>query len=91
VPNTDWLISPSFNLTNTIYPLLSFWSRTAFNGEPLELKVSTNYVGGDPSLATWVDINGKFPGETSNIWTLSENINLSAFKAANVHFAFVYH
>ena len=91
VPNTDWLISPSLNLTNTIYPLLSFWSRTAFNGEPLELKVSTDYTGGDPSLATWIDINGKFPGETSNIWTLSENINLSAFKAANVHFAFVYH
>ena len=91
VPNTDWLISPSFNLTNTTFPLLSFWSRTQFNGEPLELKVSTDYAGGDPSLATWIDINGKFPGETSNIWTLSENINLTAFKGANVHFAFVYH
>ena len=91
VPNTDWLISPSFNLTNTTYPLLSFWSRTQFNGEPLELKVSTDYTGGDPSLATWVDINGKFPEETSNIWTLSENINLTAFKGTNVHFAFVYH
>ena len=90
VPNTDWLISPSFDLTNTTFPLLSFWSRTAFNGEPLELKVSTDYVGGDPSLATWIDINGKFPGETSNIWTLSENINLTAFKGANVHVAFVY-
>lgn len=91
IPNVDWLISPSFDLTGTTYPLLSFWSRTAFNGEPLELKVSTNYVGGDPSLATWVDINGKFPGETSNAWTLSEHINLSAFKEANVHFAFVYY
>lgn len=91
VPNSDWLISPSFDLTNTVYPLLSYWTRTAFNGEPLELKVSTNYVSGDPSLATWVDINGKFPAETSNIWTLSENVNLSAFKGANVHFAFVYH
>ena len=91
VPNTDWLISPSFDLTGTTYPLLSFWSRTAFNGEPLELKVSTDYTGGDPSLATWVDINGKFPAETSNTWTLSEHINLSAFKGANVHFAFVYH
>ena len=91
VPNTDWLISPSFDLTGTVYPLLKFWSRTAFNGEPLQLKVSTDYVGGDPSTATWTDINGKFPGQTSNIWTLSENINLSAFKQPNVHFAFVYH
>lgn len=91
VPNTDWLISPSFDLTATNYPLLSFWSRTAFNGQPLQLKVSTDYVSGDPSTATWTDINGKFPSQTSNVWTLSENINLSAFKGSNVHFAFVYY
>lgn len=91
VPNVDWLISPSFNLTATNFPLLSFWSRTAFNGQPLQLKISTDYVSGDPSAATWTDINGKFPQQTSNIWTLSENINLSAFKQPNVHFAFVYY
>ena len=90
VPNEDWLISPSFNLSGTTYPLLSFWSRTAFNGQPLQLKVSTDYVSGDPSLATWTDLNGKFPQQTSNTWTLSENINLTAYKNSNVHFAFVY-
>lgn len=91
VPNVDWLISPSFDLTETSFPLLSFWSRVAFNGQPLQLKVSTDYVSGDPSLATWTDLNGKFPGATSNIWTLSENINLSAYKQSNVHIAFVYY
>lgn len=90
VPNIDWLISPSFDLTGTTFPLVSFWSRTAFNGLPLLLKVSTDYISGNPTLATWTDINGKFPGQTSNIWTLSSNINLSAFKQSNVHFAFVY-
>ena len=90
VPNVDWLISPSFNLTGTNYPLLSFWSRTAFNGQPLQLKVSIDYVSGNPTSATWTDVNGKFPSQTSNVWTLSENINLSAFKQSNVHFAFVY-
>lgn len=90
VPNVDWLISPSFDLTGTTYPLLSFWSRTAFNGLPLQLKVSTDYVSGDPRLATWTDINGKFPLQTSNTWTLSDNINLTAFKVSNVHFTFVY-
>ncbi len=90
VPNVDWLISPSFDLTGTNYPLLSFWSRTAFNGQPLQLKISTDYVSGDPMAATWTDINGKFPSQTSNVWMLSENINLSAFKQENVHFAFVY-
>jgi hypothetical protein len=90
VPNGDWLISPALDLTGTTYPLLSFWSRTAFNGQPLQLKVSTDYVSGDPRLATWTDINGKFPALASNIWTESSNINLAAFKQPNVHFAFVY-
>jgi hypothetical protein len=89
-PNVDWLISPSFDLTGTSFPLLSFWSRAAFNGAPLQLKVSTDYTGGDPRLATWTDINGRFPDQASNIWTLSNNINLAALKQANVHFAFVY-
>ncbi len=91
VPNEDWLISPAFNLTGTAYPLLSFWSRTAFNGAPLQLKVSTDYSGtGDPRTATWTDLNGRFPKQTSDVWTESSKINLSAFKQPKVYVAFVY-
>lgn len=91
VLNEDWLISPSFDLTGTTYPLLSFWSRTAFNGEPLQLKVSIDYPGtGDPRNYNWTDLNGKFPFQTSNIWTISDQINLAAYKSANTFFAFVY-
>lgn len=89
--NQDWLISPSFDLTTTSFPLLSFWSRTAFAGATLQLKVSTDYSGtGDPNGATWTDLNGKFPSPVSDVWTLSENINLSNYKTANTYFAFVY-
>lgn len=91
IPNEDWLITPAFNLTGTAYPLLSFWSRTAFNGVPLQLKISTDYPGtGDPRNYTWIDLNGRFPDQTSDVWTLSNNINLSAFKQASVFIAFVY-
>jgi Bacterial Ig-like domain/Ig-like domain CHU_C associated/Secretion system C-terminal sorting domain len=91
VINEDWLISPSLNLVATNFPLLSFWSRTAFNGAPLKLRVSTNYSGtGNPSAATWIDINGSFPLQTSDAWKLSQNINLSAYKTANTYIAFVY-
>jgi hypothetical protein len=90
VLNEDWFISPPYDLTATTFPLLSFWSRTAFNGLPLKLKVSTDYVSGDPAAATWTDVNGNFPGQASDVWTLSSNVNLSAFKTTNVHFAFVY-
>lgn len=89
--NEDWLISPSFDLTSTAYPLLSLWSRTAYAGATLQLKVSTDYTGtGDPNLATWTDINGKFPSEVSDVWALSQDINLSAYKSAHTYFAFVY-
>jgi hypothetical protein len=89
--NTDWLISPAFDLTETNYPILSFWSRTAFTGSPLKLFVSTNYNGtGDPNLATWIELNGKFPGTASDVWTLSDNINLTKYKGTAVYIAFVY-
>ncbi len=91
VVNTDWLISPAIDLTATTYPLLSFFSRTRFNGAPLQLKVSVDYSGtGDPNLATWTDLNGKFAAQASDTWTASSNINLSAYKQPRVFIAFVY-
>lgn len=89
--NKDWLISPKLDLTGTAFPLLSFWSRNAFAGDPLELKISTDYTGtGDPALATWTDLNGKFPSKGSDLWTQSGGINLSAYKQSSVYIAFVY-
>lgn len=91
VLNQDWFISPSFDLIGTTYPLLSFWSRTRFNGAPLLLKVSTDYPGtGDPNLYTWTDLNGKFPAQASDIWTLSSEIDLAPYKSNSTYFAFVY-
>ena len=89
--NEDWLISPKFDLSATTYPILSYWSRSAFAGDPLQLKISTDYSGtGDPSLATWTDLNGKFPSVGSDVWTLSNNINLAAFRQGSVYLAWVY-
>ena len=89
--NEDWLISPAFDLTATNFPLLSFWSRAEFSGPSLQLKVSTDYIGyGDPNNATWTDLNGRFPEVGTNVWTLSGNISLSAYKQAAVYIAWVY-
>ncbi|UJP64503.1 T9SS-dependent choice-of-anchor J family protein [Mongoliitalea daihaiensis] len=88
VLNEDWLISPAYDLTAFDFPLLEFWSRVAFGGPRLKLKVSTDYVDGDPNLATWTELADRFAqGDT---WTSSGEVNLSAFKAANVRIAFVY-
>ncbi|HEY4207399.1 MAG TPA: choice-of-anchor J domain-containing protein [Puia sp.] len=89
--NQDWLITPRFDLGGTSFPLLSFWSRNAFAGAPLTLKISIDYTGvGDPTLAHWMDLNGKFPSQASDVWAQSSNINLSAFKDTSVYIAWVY-
>ncbi|WP_419800600.1 gliding motility-associated C-terminal domain-containing protein [Mucilaginibacter sp.] len=89
--NEDWLISPALNMTGFNYPLFSFWSRTAFNGSTLKLRVSTDYSGnGSPALATWTDIDAPFPSQASDTWTQTRNIDLSAYKKAGVYVAFVY-
>ncbi len=89
--NEDWLISPALNMTGFNYPLFSFWSRTAFNGTILKLRISTNYTGsGNPALATWTDIDAPFPNQASDTWTQTKNIDLSAYKRAGVYIAFVY-
>ena len=91
--NEDWLISPALNLANTTFPLLSYWSRVAFNGAPLKLMVSTNYSGtGSPYATgvTWTDLNGTFPATGTAEWTQTTNVDLAAYKQANVYIAFVY-
>lgn len=89
--NEDWLISPSFDLSGFDYPILSFASRVRFAGPSLQLMVSTNYSGtGDPHLAQWTAINGRFAEPESDVWTTSDQIDLSAFKGSNVSVAFVY-
>lgn len=94
--NEDWLISPPLNLSSfTNMPVLSFYSKGEYSGPKLELFVSTDYDGfSAPTTATWTALNGNFPtppGGTVSTFTLSDNINLSAYKAfPKVYLAFKY-
>ncbi len=76
--NEDWLISPLLDMTGFVnFPAFSFWTISAFAGDGLQLKYSSNYSGtGDPTLATWTSIDGKFPASNSALWTQSSNIIL---------------
>lgn len=93
--NEDWLISPVTSLGAN--STLSFYSQFSFAGPSLQLKISNNFSGtGDPSSATWTDLNGNFPTaavpSTSTSladWTLS-TVDLSAYSSQNVYVAFVY-
>jgi trimeric autotransporter adhesin len=87
--NEDWLISPLLDMTGFAnFPALSFWTISAFSGDGLQLKYSSNYTGsGDPTLATWTSIDGKFPASNSAAWTKSSNVILP--KSA-IYIAIVY-
>ncbi|HKH60558.1 MAG TPA: Ig-like domain-containing protein, partial [Flavitalea sp.] len=89
--NEDWLVSPAFDLSTFDYPLLRFATRTRFAGPPLRLMVSNDYDGiGNPKDFTWTEISGRLPEIDTDVWTTSENINLSAFKNQQVYIAFIY-
>ncbi|WP_299819294.1 choice-of-anchor J domain-containing protein [uncultured Pontibacter sp.] len=87
--NVDALISPALDLTGFNVPLLTFWTRTAFNGPGLTLFISANYNGTDVDAATWDEVDVTLPGVASDVWTKSELL-LDKYKGETVHIAFVY-
>lgn len=89
--NEDWLISPVVDLSSVEKAILTFETASKFSGDPLEVKISTDYTSGNPNTATWTDLSAILDIDTSNyIWTNSGNIDLSSFTGGNVHLAFKY-
>ena len=93
-PSNTWLISPGLDLTNVTNPVLTFntWTQFTDSGlaNPLDVKISTDYSGsGDPSAATWSDIQCILPAANSKVWTSSGDISLSAIHQ-KVYVAFQY-
>lgn len=90
IANEDWLISPRITKTFNNLPVLSFYSRGEFTGPALQLLVSTDYDGvSNPDNFTWTDLNATFP-PLNDTWTLTDGIDLSAYKGAPFYFAFKY-
>ncbi|MBC7887550.1 MAG: choice-of-anchor J domain-containing protein [Ferruginibacter sp.] len=88
--NEDWLISPPLDINALALPILKFWSRGEFTGPSLQVLVSTNYDGfSNPGTATWTDLQALLPPLT-NTWTLTDGIDLSAYKTSPVYIAFKY-
>lgn len=88
--NEDWLISPPLDATSIDLPVFRFWSKGDFTGPQLQLLISTDYDGfSDPNSATWTDLNANFPALNSE-WTMTDGIDLSAYKSAPFYIAFKY-
>ncbi|GAA4760671.1 MULTISPECIES: DUF5689 domain-containing protein [Flavobacterium] len=87
--NDDWLISPILDFSSLTTATLNFDSARPFSGNALEVYVSTNYLAGLPSTATWTKITANVA--TGTAWLNSGNISLNSYAGKNnVRIAFRY-
>jgi hypothetical protein len=92
----DFLITPAFDFTTTQNEVISFktWKRfgTGDNTDKyLKLMYSTDYAGiGDATAATWTEVSGVTMATELQVWTKTEDIDVSMVTGSKVHFAFVY-
>jgi hypothetical protein len=88
----NWLISPSVNLSSSAAPYLNFDNACSYNGDQLQILVSSDYDGvSNPNLqGTWTNLSGFATLSTGFFtWVNSSNINLGTL-GTNVHVAFKY-
>ena len=90
----DWMILPGFDLSVKANEIITFDTWYNYGSDDannyLKLMYSTDYAGtGDPSGATWTELGYTQPG-TSETWTGSGDVDLSAIDGASVFIAFKY-
>lgn len=94
----SWLITPVFNLNNSINEVLNFKTKDGYNnGAILKVLISTDYDGGaTPWTATWTDLTSTATVSTGTTtgyaasWVPSGNVNIGSFNGTNVYVAFKY-
>lgn len=87
----DWLISKEFVLTNYLdckMDIRSWYSNSG--GDNIVVKVSENYISGNPTDVTWSTIvpTTTFPG-TAATWT-TQTLDLSDYDGKTIKVAFYY-
>ena len=87
-----WLISPPIDISAATAPLLSFRNAYNYNGDPIEVYVTTsaNYSTDSlPATGTWTQLSPTLaPGNWD--WECSTDLDLSAHIADSVYVAFKY-
>lgn len=87
--NIGWLITPSVNISAS-KKTLSFKSYINFADTPFiqpgQVLVSTNFDGTNVLAATWTPLAATLA--TSNVWTSSGDVDLSAYIGQTIHVAF---
>lgn len=90
--SNDWLISPAFDLSllQNSYFIVGHGRR--FDGPALAVQISTDYTGGDPTLATWVPVTVTLsPGSGADFVVVdSGKVDISAYDGQTIYIAIQY-
>ena len=91
VDNEQWCISPALDLSARAYQnvTLTFMNAMKFNGPALELYISDDYDGQDPTAATWEPMEYT-QSEGNYEWTESGEIVLDEYIGRTCHIGFRY-
>lgn len=89
--NEDWLISPAMNGEYASI-MMSFSTAMKFDGEPLQVMISTDYDGqSEPSDYTWENITDMFDYSAGNYeWVESGSVDIEGYAGQTFYIAFVY-
>jgi len=90
--NEDWLISDPITIDADRSAFLDFRNAYKYDGNPLELLISTDYDGsGNPNGFTWTDLTGQATWSDGNYnWVSSGDIDISDYAGQTVYIAFKY-
>ncbi len=89
-----WLITPKFDLSDATSPVLSFDVNTGSNnGATLQVLISEDFNGSDPTTATWTDVSKNFfiptlPASGYGVLTPAGIMNLSRYQSVPFYIAF---
>lgn len=91
--NEDWLITSAIDLSSLTTATLNFQSVVRYSGPSLEVYISTDYSGGDPSSdGNWTELSVILDTDDSSwsSWTDSGNVDLNSYIGDNVYIGFKY-
>ncbi|MCG8574131.1 MAG: choice-of-anchor J domain-containing protein [Flavobacteriales bacterium] len=90
----SWIVSPAIDLSSATTPTLNFDNTYKFDGDQLQLFISTDYPGGDPDVSgTWTDLSSMVTWNSDpDTWdfTNSGDIDLTAYISSTVYIGFKY-
>lgn len=91
----SWLISPTITLADAEDPMFAFEIKIGYyNADCLQVLISDDYNGLDPTIANWIDVTSQFTfynvGDAYGPMYISGLYDMSGFKSKPITIAFKY-